>query len=298
MTTRRLPGRVGEGGDARRPRRQIPARQRDLVPTVTGGLAPTVTGCTRRIDLPTFRALLGFPTWSLVTQFLVTGRWYEAGLDLAFELLACADRYQPALSAEEEADARTALYLLVLDMLDRLDAWETYLDVFQRLREGTTYSLSYRGGAATYARAQPYVLRQEGETTELHFLWLIDHRKQLIARKRAKHRAGRRVGNLRHHPQSALSDAELRRRLAWVAELARTLRWSGTGPPPGAPADRSAPPPRADAVGRWEPAGRRVIGVESFLQEWLAGGPGRDDAAHPPGPCRHRVRRLLPASRG
>lgn len=263
MTTRRLPERVGKGGDARCLRRQIPARQRDLV--------PTATWCTRRIDLPTFRALLGSPTWSLVTQFLVTGRWYETGLDLAFELLACADRYQPALSAQEEADARTALYLLVLDMLDRLDAWETYLDVFQRLRDGTTYALSYRGGAATSARAQPYVLRRKGETTDLHFLWLIDHRKQLIARKQAKHRAGRRVGNLRHHPQSALSDAELRRRLAWVAELARTLRRSGTAPPPGATDDTSAAAPRADGMVRCEPVGTRSNAVDTFLQKLLAG---------------------------
>ncbi len=44
----------------------------------------------------------------------------------------------------------------------------------------------------------------------LHWLWLLSHRKDLIARKLARRRAGRRVGHLRHHPQSELSDAELR----------------------------------------------------------------------------------------
>ena len=96
-----------------------------LVRTASGPALPTrggpATDCTRRIDLPTFRALLGDPTWYVVTQFLVTGRWYEQGLELAFELLACADRYHQDLSAREEARARMQLYALVLDMLDRLD---------------------------------------------------------------------------------------------------------------------------------------------------------------------------------
>ena len=99
-------------------------------------------------------------------------------------------------------------------------------------------------------RAQPYVLRREANRTYLHFLWIVSHRKALIERKLAKQRAGRPLGNLRHHPQSELSDAELRRRLAWVAQLARSLRrpWSDAAPPAPAAAptstDALAPSPR------------------------------------------------------
>jgi hypothetical protein len=289
MTTRRLPVRVGDVLSTcididpvlvgRRPlETALGAPRRDLVPTVPTSMRP-VTGCTRRIDLPTFRALLGVPTWYLVTQFLVTGRWYEAGLDLAFQLLGCADRYHPVLGAREEADARMKLYALVLDMLDRLDAWDTYLDVWQHLRQGTAYSLSYRGGAATHPRAQPYVLRRAGATTEVHFLWLTDHRHRLIARKLATHRAGRRVGNLRHHPQSELSDAELRRRLAWVAQLARTVRPSRPAPPPGATPDAPAPATRAEDQVRGALAVTGLTTVHTFLRELLAGAGDRAAAA-------------------
>ena len=212
--------------------------------------AGPATGCTRRIDLPTFRALLGDPTWYLVTQFLVTGRWYEQGLELAFELLACADRYHQDLSAHEEARARMQLYALVLDMLDRLDAWDTYLEVWHQLRQHTAYSLVYGGGAAMRPRAQPYVLRREANRTYLHFLWIVSHRKELIERKLAKQRAGRPLGNLRHHPQSDLSDAELRRRRAWVAQLARSLRrpWTDAAPAE-APSEPWATPTQTDALG-------------------------------------------------
>ena len=211
---------------AARPRRQ-------LVPTVVLSVRPH-DGCRRRIALPTFRALLGEPTWSLVTQFLVTGRWYAEGLDLALALLACADGHRGRMSAGDEAHARIALYTLVLDMLDRLDAWDTYLDVWQQLRQHTAYTVRHGRAAATDPRAQPYVVGRQGDRTDLHFLWYTDHRARLIARKVAKHRAGGPVGHLRHHPQSALSATELQRRLAWVARSGHMRRWQDTEPAPAA----------------------------------------------------------------
>ena len=57
------------------------------------------------------------------------------------------------LSAREEARARMQLYALVLDMLDRLDAWDTYLEVWHQLRQHTAYTVEYRGGAATLPRS-------------------------------------------------------------------------------------------------------------------------------------------------
>ena len=207
--------------------------RRQLVPTVVLSVRPH-DGCRRRIALPTFRTLLGEPTWSLVTQFLVTGRWYAEGLDLALALLACADGHRGCMSAGDEAHARIALYTLVLDMLDRLDAWDTYLDVWQQLRQHTAYTVRHGRAAATDPRAQPYVVGRQGDRTDLHFLWYTDHRARLITRKVAKHRAGGPVGHLRHHPQSALSATELQRRLAWVARSGHMRRWQDTEPAPAA----------------------------------------------------------------
>ena len=232
--------------------------------------------------MTTFRALLVYPTWHLVTQFLVTGRCYEAGVDLACDLLACADRHPEVLPTPEEATARIAIYHLLLHMLDRLDAWDTYLDVWQQLRHRTAYTVHHSIDVATDPKAQPYVLRRAGNRFALHFLWYTDYRKQLIARKLAKHRGGGRVGNLRHHPQTNLSDAERRRRLAWVVRRERLLRWRGTETPPGTAADGSAPSAgRANRGVTYPTPAIPTIDLETFLLSLLPGEHGRGDLPAP-----------------
>ena len=160
------------------------------------------------VDLATYRALLADPTWGLVRQLLVTTRWYDKGVELALAWLAVTDRYEAVLPAPEVATGRAQLFLLLLDMLDRLDAWETYLEVWSQLRRHTAYGLTYGDGphsAATRPRAQPYVMHREPGQIQLHFLWLSSYRKDLIERKLAAKRAGRRLGHLRHHPPDELS---------------------------------------------------------------------------------------------
>ena len=152
------------------------------------------------------------------------------------------------------ATGRAQLYGLLLDMLDRLDAWETYLDVWSQLRRHTAYSLAYGDGphsAATRPQAQPYVVRREPGEIQLHFLWLSSYLKDLIDRKLAAKRAGRRLGHLRHHSPDELSDAEVRRRVSAVARWARTLRREGTdSPDTDAPHGAATPSAPADLVPR------------------------------------------------
>ena len=74
------------------------------------------------MDLATYRARLAAPTWGLVTQLLVTTRWYDTGVELALAWLAVTDRYAVVLPAPEAATRRVQLFGLLLDMLDRLDA--------------------------------------------------------------------------------------------------------------------------------------------------------------------------------
>ena len=124
--------------------------------------------------------------------------------------------------------------------------------MWQQLRRHTTDTLTYGDGphsAASGPRAAPYVMRRTPGQIQVHHLWLLSHRQDLIVRKLARQRAGRRVGNLRHHPQSELSDAERRRRVSAVAEWARTVRREGTDPAatdpaPGAPPSTTALVPR------------------------------------------------------
>ena len=112
----------------------------------------------------------------------------DTGLELALALLVVADRYEALRPAHEPARSPVPLYDLLLDMLDRLDEWETYLAVWQQLRRHTTDTLTYGDGpqsAATGARAAPYVMRRTPGQIHLHGLWLLSHRKDLIARKLA-----------------------------------------------------------------------------------------------------------------
>jgi hypothetical protein len=72
--------------------------------------------------------------------------------------------------------ARVQLYRLLLDMLDRLDAWETYLSVWHQLRRHTAYPMVYDDGphsAATRPRAQPYVLCREPGTIQRNTAALV-----------------------------------------------------------------------------------------------------------------------------
>ncbi len=107
------------------------------------------------VDLATYRALLA-----------------DKGVEVALALLTVTDRYEAVLPTSEAATARMRLFLLLLDMLDRLDAWETYLEVWHQLRRHTVYSLAYHDGphsAATRPRAQPYVVRRERDQIDLFF---------------------------------------------------------------------------------------------------------------------------------
>ena len=87
--------------------------------------------CVRAVDVAMYRALRSHPTWGLVTQLLVTTRSYDTGLELALALLVVADRYESLRPAHEAARSPVPLYDLLLDMLDRLDEWETYLAVWR-----------------------------------------------------------------------------------------------------------------------------------------------------------------------
>ena len=81
------------------------------------------------MDVATYQALRSDPTWGLVTHLLVTTRAYDTGLEVALARLVMADRYNAMRPAHEAARSPVPLYDLRLDMLDRLDEWETYLAV-------------------------------------------------------------------------------------------------------------------------------------------------------------------------
>ncbi len=147
----------------------------------------------------------------------------EAGLDAGLLLLRVTDLHQGRLSRRERTVHRKWLYWFVLEMLDRLDRWDEYLETWARVRAHTTYALTERPDARQRhgAALTPYVLREDARGLTVHFLWLTRFRKTVIERKVQRQRRGQKLGNVWHATQDELSGDELRERLTWVARQAR-----------------------------------------------------------------------------
>jgi hypothetical protein len=185
-----------------------------------------------RLDYRTYRAILG-PMWMPILQGVLATRAYDLGLELAFRLLEVAERFRAHLTRELYRQHEIRLYLLVLTMLDRADRWEDYLTTWDGIlkRTGLTIRYSRESPDVHGAEMLPYIRRQQGQTIAVHFLYPLHHRKVLIERKVARARAGRRVGNLLHGKQEGLSGEEIRRRLAWIREMAEARTLEGKGGP-------------------------------------------------------------------
>ena len=189
-------------------------------------MALLTTALRGRLDLFTYRSILAAPTWGFITEAVVATRAYVTGLEAGLTLLQMTEGYRAHLTPSEGAAHRRALYLFILDMLDRSDEWDGYLTAWEQIRTHTHEVLTYRADARLAAtRMAPFILGRTRDTLLVHFLFPTSHRKAVIERKVQAQRAGRRLGNRRHHPQSELSASERRRRLDRIVALART-----TGP--------------------------------------------------------------------
>lgn len=171
-----------------------------------------------KLDLASYRHLMSYPKWNFFTQSLVESRSYEKGLDACLILLRYAEENCASLSRQEYEDNLQSLYFFLLTLLDKLDKWEDYLTLWESLRQSTTMTVPYDSAALRNhgERIRPFVLSEEGNTTQVHFLYLISHRKEIIERKLCRKRSGRKIGNLLHGQQDELSKREIRRRLEHV----------------------------------------------------------------------------------
>ena len=147
-------------------------------------------------DYLTYRAILG-ALWTPILRGILDTRAYGDGFGLVLRLLAAGERYRHRLTAEEIRDHQIRLYRLALTLLDRADRWREYLEAWESLKRAHL-TLTYSGGR------------------RVHFLSLLQHRRELIARKLARAQAGGRTGNLVHMPQAGLPAEEIRKRLEWI----------------------------------------------------------------------------------
>ena len=181
------------------------------------------------LDLSVLAGILSYPTWNFVQEAIVATRSYEEGLESGFALLSFLEAHRDELKEEVYAEYAMRLLWFVLDMMDRLDQWEEYLQTWNSIRENTGFFIRYSSDSRAYhgARFEPFVLGTIGDSIKVHFLWGRIHRKEIIDRKVKKVRAGGKVGNLYHGKRDDLTPGEIERRVEWITQIANEsiARW-------------------------------------------------------------------------
>ena len=130
------------------------------------------------------------------------------------------------LSAEEFEHHWRSLAYHHLNMLDKLDRWEEYLETWDSIRTSTRFAVTYAMDArgVHQGRIDPYILGEDAHTLRIHFLYSGSDRREVIERKLARKQAGKKLGNLYHGVQSDLSPQEVQQRLNQIRQFAFTSR--------------------------------------------------------------------------
>jgi hypothetical protein len=186
-----------------------------------------------KLDLARYRQLLS--VFCYIKTAIVNTRSYEAGLNLALDLLNFADDHKSLIGVKDyEVQARW-FYELILDMYDRMDRWEEYMALWQQIRMNTSFSYLSPAGEPKktgfrrmdkwhreqWLCEQANVLQKDGENVRVHWLACTWDRKAIIERKLARKRAGKSADHLKHHPPEELSEKDIRERLDFVILMAK-----------------------------------------------------------------------------
>ena len=200
---------------------------------LVGDDATRDSGLTQRLDLSLYRRIMADATWDFVVEATTATRSYETGLEAGLLLLRFAETHRTDVSPTVFEDHMMRLYSFVLDMLDRLDQWDAFLEAWAQIRGNTNYAIPERPDAPVDAMGMaPFILRRDPDTLWVHFLWEVAHRKAVIERKVEARRHGRRLGNLLHHSPDELSEQERRRRVERFLQYVRT-GWVWNSPSDG-----------------------------------------------------------------
>ena len=119
--------------------------------------------------------------------------------------LSKSEANQKKLSRDEYRIHATFLNYSVLDLLDKMDRWEEYLVVWERLRGRTK--------VVSLSSIETAEVASDDESVYADVLLFTGHRKELIERKLQRKRAGKKLGNLVHARREELSEKEVSQRL-------------------------------------------------------------------------------------
>lgn len=178
-----------------------------------------------KLDLVKYRQMMSHPMWSYLLRAVVHTRSYEEGIEGGLLLLRFTEENRHILKHSEYEANQRRLYRLILIMLDKLDRWEDYLQVWESLFRNKKLEMTYARGSEKFhgVQMEPFIMREVAATLYVHFLWGTHHRKALIASKLARKRNGKKIGNLLHASPAELTSEERKRRVRRIVEIIKTI---------------------------------------------------------------------------
>ncbi|MCM0626485.1 hypothetical protein M5J14_18480 [Lysinibacillus sp. OL1_EC] len=184
----------------------------------------TITNLENDGDLLTkFKKLfLEYEYYSLFLQMIDKTRNHETCLLICdnFENILHTNRDE--FSSKEFDSIDQKIIKLRLHCLDKTDRWNKYVEYFDYIFKTKTYFSEYSIDS-DIERFGRFYIKTIRKYHHVHFLYNDSYRYDVIQRKIAKSLKSDKLGNLRHHPQSDLSDEEIERRYNEVIKWANML---------------------------------------------------------------------------
>jgi hypothetical protein len=159
-----------------------------------------------------FKNLLSDSYWWIVNLLFVTTRNYEKGLLSVDYLIELNEKYKNKLKSEEFIEFEAKIIEFKLILLDKADRWAAYVFLYESLLNDREKTLE---------KHKPFTIidREDKRLKLTTALILQKKRYRLIKKKLKRELQGKKTGNLKHHPQSELSDEEIERRISWIRDI-------------------------------------------------------------------------------
>jgi hypothetical protein len=208
-----------------------------------------------------YRKIMGGRYWNYTQRTILYLREYDAGLQGVAYLLHLTDRYKNGLTEKEIKTNRFKLWSFYLNLLDKLDRWEEYIETVEKFKqdpegkeflseavpvltpEGRKAYIAASDRAAWYHAV--YAIRKKGDPSAQ--TWIVSHiveRQRIIQKRIDRQKDAKSVKHLMHKRPDEITDEEYRRRIEvlkfwfeypqkwkeWARETFRNKRLAMNGP--------------------------------------------------------------------
>lgn len=201
-----LDTRVIYSGDNLEQSSNLPALRVNLVNSFLNGRRPLLHA-------------LDYPIWNYITQTFDYTRSYEQGLAFSTRLLAELEKNRKVVPPKKLAEYLFRVFYFVFRNLDKLDRWDDYLALWNKLESIRSVSVSNMDGAQSF---HSIIFRDNTFRAFELLLKYLDYRKAVIVRKLEKKQRGAKLGNLFHEKQTDLTSEEIRERFEWIINFRLT----------------------------------------------------------------------------